>query len=245
LKALIAQRAALDADRTIAVPLGCRFAGSRTRVEPLKPACAWAQNAATTADAAAAVLRGGRPAEAANQIEHVLRTKAQTGMLLGSLSAAARIDISVFTEERDEIGAAAALEAAAQDAEGLFAHAALATALLELKETGTYPLVVHCMAGGVPAGLAEQFEALAVRKLARAVYAEHGIKLSRYPGSRLDQLRAMLARQDKKVIKLAQKQVGWKIHTDAKPPYGNGIGKKSTWTEMALEAVFTTTNGWV
>ena len=68
------------------------------------------------------------------------------------------------------------------------------------------------MASGIPAGLTEQFEALAVRKLARAAFAEHGKKLSRYPGSRLDELRAALARQDKEIIKLAQKQLHWKVH---------------------------------
>lgn len=228
------RRAALDADRGAAVLLGDRFAGSRTVTAPLKPVCAWAQSAMPVTEQLATVLRGGHVAKAAEQIETVLRAHAHVNGVLESLARVAQIDTGVFTDNRDEIGCAAALDAASHDAEGLFAHAALATALVELRDTGTSPLAAHRMASGVPSNLAAQFEALAVRKLARAAYAEHGKKLARYPGSRLDELRNALARQDKEIIKLAQKQLRWKIHADAKPPYGNGMGKKSTWTQMAL-----------
>ncbi len=228
------RRAALDDDRGVATMLGDRFAGSRTETAPLKPACTWAQAAAPFAEQLADVLRGSDAAKAANQIEAVRRAHEQVDDLLASLSGVAHIDTRAFTDNRDEIGSAAALDAASHDAEGLFAHAALATALVELSDTGTYPLVEYRMASGTPTDLAAQFEALAIRKLARSAYAEHGKKLARYPGSRLDELRAALARQDKEIIKLAQKQLRWKIHAEAKPPYGNGMGKKSTWTQMAL-----------
>lgn len=234
MKAFFERRAALDGDRGAAALLGDCFAGSHTETSPLKPACAWAQSATPVAEQLATVLRGGDAGGAADHIDTVRRARSQVDQLLESLSGVAHIDTSAFTENRDEIGSAAALDEASHDAEGLFAHAALATALAELRDTGTHPLVVHRMASGVPNNLAAQFEALAVRKLARAAYVEHGKKLARYPGSRLDELRAALARQDKEIIKLAQKQLRWKIHTEAKPPYGNGMGKKSTWTQMAL-----------
>lgn len=234
LKALLIHRSILNSDQITANVLGNRFAGANTEVEPLKPACDWALGAASVADAVAAIIRGGRPAEAASQIEHLLKTKAQICLLLDKLSRLARIDQTYFTDGRTELEIAAALETAAQDAEGLFAHAALTTTLFELDTTGALPLATHLMASGVPTGLAEQLEALAFRKLARAVFSDHGTKLSQYPGSRLDELRATLARQDREIIKLAQKQLRWKVHADAKPTYGNGVGKKSTWTQMAL-----------
>ncbi|MFG1384518.1 DUF4011 domain-containing protein [Xanthobacter versatilis] len=234
MKALFARRDALDHDRNAACLLGDRFAGSRADVAPLKPACVWAQAAIAIATPLAAILRQSDPAKAAMQIEEVRRAQVKVVSLLQNLGSVAHIDTHRFMESHDEMASAAALESASHDHDGLFAHAALATALGELRDTGTYPLVAHQMASGVPSDLAEQFEALAVRKLARAAYAEHGQILSRYPGTRLDELRAALARQDKEIIKLAQKQLRWKVHADAKPPFGNGIGKKSTWTQMAL-----------
>jgi RecA/RadA recombinase len=234
MKVVLEKRAALKDDGHAAGLLGSRFDGSRTDTVPLKPACAWAQSAAPVALQLAAILRSGDPKIAARQIESVVRAQTQVDTLLDSLSQSARIDTECFTGGRDEIASAAAFEAASQDAEGLFAHAGLATALAELSDTGTEPLVTHCLASGLRPDLAARFEALAVRKLARAVYEAHGKKLSRYPGTRLDELRAALARQDREIIKLAQKQLRWKVNADAKPPYGNGMGKKSTWTQMAL-----------
>lgn len=71
----------------------------------------------------------------------------------------------------------------------------LSTAIEGLKDTGTGRLVAHRLISGSTRGLAGQIEALAIRKLARSVIAEHGQKLSRYPGSKLDELRATFARQ--------------------------------------------------
>src|SRR5690606_34829059 len=47
-------------------------------------------------------------------------------------------------------------------------------------------------------------------------------------------LRAALAKQDRQIIQLARQQLRWKLYAAAKPPFGNGTGRKSTWTEMAL-----------
>ena len=234
LSALLSQRAALDDDTKAAVVLRNRFLGHRTEVISLRAACEWALGAAPVAEAVAAIIRGGLSKEAAIQIERVGELQARTETLLSDVSAVARIASSTFTEGREELAIADALEATSQDSEGLFAHAALATAVDELKETGTGRLVAHRLESGVPTGLAGQVEALAIRKLARAVFAAHGKKLSRYPGTRLDELRATLARQDKEIIRLMQKEIRWKLHADAKPPRGNGVGKKSTWTQMAL-----------
>ncbi len=234
MKALIGRRAALKDDGLSAALLGDRFEGSRTDVLPLKPACTWAQAAAPVAPQLAAVLHNGDPGKAARQIEGVLHAQTHIDAMLDSLRAVAQIDTGCFTEGRDEIACAAALEAAASDPEGLFAHAALATAVAELSDTGTSPLVAHWLASGILTGLPALFEALAVRKLARSAYAQHGKQLARYPGTRLDELRAALARQDREIIKLSQRQLRWKVNAEARPPYGNGMGKKSTWTEMAL-----------
>lgn len=230
----LGHQAELEADHEITALLGKRFAGSRTQVEPLKSICAWAQAAEPVATPLSRILRDSNPAEAAKQINLVLQAQARADILMDKLSDVAKIEPYTFTNGNGAAATALALEAAANDADGLFVHSALATELTELEETGTLPLVKHQIASGIPIGLSLQLEALAARQLARAAYAEYGTQLSRFPGSRLDDLRSALARQDKKIIKLAQKQLRWKIHAETKPPYGHGIGKKSTWTEMAL-----------
>jgi very-short-patch-repair endonuclease len=83
-------------------------------------------------------------------------------------------------------------------------------------------------------GLAEQLEALAVRQLAKAVYANAGSELTKYRGSKLDELRKSLAEHDREIIRLSRKQLRTKVCAAARPPQGNGLGRKSTWTELAL-----------
>jgi very-short-patch-repair endonuclease len=164
----------------------------------------------------------------------VLEASQRVQNLLSELCELAHMDADHFTQDRYEEEAASFLEEAAADKDGLFAHAELATALAEVAETGAMPLATYQMEAGTIEGLEAQFEALAIRKLARAVYSEHGAVLSRYPGSRLDDLRVALAKQDRQIIELGRQQLRWRVHADANPPFGNGTGKKSTWTQMAL-----------
>ncbi|MDX2103413.1 MAG: DUF4011 domain-containing protein [Alphaproteobacteria bacterium] len=234
MEAYLARRAALDGDQRAAALLGDGFAGSRTPTTPLKLACQWAQAATPIAEQLASVMRCSNAQEAVKQFESVQELLAEVKDALLLLTNVAQISKDVFTCGHNEMANAAALDDAANDQEGLFAHAALATTVAELRETKTYPLIRYRMAAGIPTGLAAQLEALAIRKLALMAFADHGRRLSHYSGSRLDELRATLARQDKKIIELSQKQIRWKIYSDAKPPSGKGIGKRSDWTDMAL-----------
>jgi superfamily I DNA and/or RNA helicase len=110
-----------------------------------------------------------------------------------------------------------------------------ATVLEEVRPQGLLPLVEERLKGsGSRDPLADQFEAVAVRQLAKAVYASAGSELSRYRGSKLDELRAALAERDREIIHLSRKQLRTKVFASAQPPQGNGLGRKSTWTELAL-----------
>ena len=75
---------------------------------------------------------------------------------------------------------------------------------------------------------------MAVRQLAKAVYTNVGSDLTKCRGSRLDELRKSLAEQDREIIRLSRKQLRTKVCAAARPPRGNGLGRKSTWTELAL-----------
>ncbi|MCT8992209.1 DUF4011 domain-containing protein [Chelativorans sp. SCAU2101] len=234
LEAYITRRAKLDQDEIAANLLGEIFQGARTPTASLREACAWAGDVSGHREEVAAVLAKGRSLEAVEHIGRVLEARNRARGLLSKLCETVHLDEAHFTKDRDDHEIAIFLEGAASDQDGLFAHAGLATALEEVKGTGTHSLAMYRMRGEDPDGLAAQFEALAVRKLSRAVYAEHGSKLTRYSGSRLDDLRAALAKQDRQIIQLARQQLRWKLYAAAKPPFGNGTGRKSTWTEMAL-----------
>ncbi len=96
------------------------------------------------------------------------------------------------------------------------------------------PLLEERLGNGGLGGFGAQVEALAVRQLAKTVYGQLGSKLTRYRGAKLDQLRAALAEKDKEIIQLSRRQLRARLKGGACPPRGNGVGRKSTWTDMAL-----------
>jgi hypothetical protein len=54
--------------------------------------------------------------------------------------------------------------------------------------------------------------------MAKAVYASAGSELTKYRGSKLDELRALLAEQDREIIKLSRRQLRTKLSASARPP---------------------------
>ena len=58
--------------------------------------------------------------------------------------------------------------------------------------------------------------------------------LIKFPGSKLNELRSKLARLDRKIIESSRSVLRAKIKANAKPPHGNGVGRRSSWTGLAL-----------
>ena len=83
-------------------------------------------------------------------------------------------------------------------------------------------------------GLGDVLEALAYRALARRAFESHGVILTKFPGSKLNDLQKRVARLDRKIIESSRAVLRAKVKASAKPPYGIGVGKKSAWTELAL-----------
>jgi very-short-patch-repair endonuclease len=233
LETLLSGRTELDRHEAARELLGDRFAGHRTDVGAYEMIIAWAQSV-TVGQLTRAVLLRGDPREARQPIAAVLSASGKLTATLDRLANTAKIDVASFMCGRSSVEAAAALEKAAIDSEGLFAFAGFASALQDVSAHGIMPLVDERLHAGSFAGMGAQFEALAVRQLAKAVYAQLGNKLSRYRGTKLDDLRTSLAEKDREIIQLSRRQLRVKVKAAARPPMGNGIGKKSTWTDMAL-----------
>ncbi|MGD0421085.1 MAG: DUF4011 domain-containing protein [Xanthobacteraceae bacterium] len=214
--------------------LGDGFNGHRTNISDVKNVTEWALQIGSDGSAVQAVLLQGDPRHASNDVTAVLSAEEKFEATLSRLSDIAKIDTDSFTRSRPLVDAVVALDNAAKDAEGLFAFARLATVIQDAIPHGIMALVEERLRGGSLSSLGAQVEALAIRQLAKAVYATHGKRLTKYSGAKLDELRAALAKKDKEIIEQSRRQLRAKVKASARPPRGNGIGKKSTWTNMAL-----------
>ena len=234
LQTLLSGRARVEQDRTARALLGDRFKGYRTDVASFGDVAAWAQSVGSSRTGAQAVLRSGDPEEAGEAIATALAADAKVQETLTRLGDIAKIDAASFMQGRTLVEAAGVLEAASGDSDGLFAFATFATAIQDAGPHGIMPLLEERLGNGGLAGFGAQIEALAVRQLAKSVYGQLGSKLSRYRGAKLDQLRAALAEKDKELIQLSRRRLRARVKGAAHPPRGNGVGRKSTWTDMAL-----------
>ena len=82
--------------------------------------------------------------------------------------------------------------------------------------------------------LSEIIQAIIWRVLSQDIYKQHGADLAKYTGSNLNDLRSRLIELDKQILASTQNHLRAKLLSQAKPPYGVGIGRKSEYTEMAL-----------
>jgi very-short-patch-repair endonuclease len=236
MRAFFDEEAALDACREARLILGGAFEGSRTSHASLDDVVRWALAAQPFGKVLSPLLAVDKTAHARSLIGEVLKAEGNAQELLERVSATAKIDIRHLTDGCSswrEI--AGRLDSASEDSDGLFNHAVFATVLEEVRPCGLLPLVEEWLKNGSSLEpLANQFEGVAVRQLAKSVYASSGAELSKYRGSKLDELRAALAEQDREIIRLSRRQLRTKVLASARPPHGNGLGRKSTWTELAL-----------
>jgi very-short-patch-repair endonuclease len=236
IRSLIDEETALDECDEARAVLHGMFDGSQTSCANLNDVVEWALAAQSLGKLLSSILASERSAHARSVIAQVLNAEQSAQDALQRVSTTAKISITHFTEGcRSWSEIAQRLDSAASDPEGLFSHAFFATVLEEVRPQGLLPLVEERLKSSAGFGtLADQFEAVAARQLAKAVYASAGSELSRYTGSKLDELRAALAVQDREIIRLSRQQLRAKVFASARPPHGNGLGRKSTWTEMAL-----------
>ena len=233
LETLLSERTELDQHEAAQELLRDRFTGHRTDVSTYESIVGWIRSIPVGLLTRAVLLRGDAQ-EACQSIAAVVSAEDKIAATLDRLAKIAKINVTSFMRDRTLKEASAALEKAANDSQGLFAFAGFASALQDVSAQGIMPLVEERLRTGSLAGIGAQVEALAVRQLAKAVYAQLGNKLSRYRGTKLDELRASLAERDREIIQLSRRQLRVKVKAAARPPMGNGIGKKSKWTNMAL-----------
>jgi very-short-patch-repair endonuclease len=231
---LLQERAALDQHECRSA-LGSHFSGWQTDVQGIRGIVSWALDAGDNAKVLAAILSNGQSEQARSAVASVCKAFHRADAALAALCTSAKIARDRLANNRSDREIAEWLKGASRDDEGLHAHAMFATSLLGITDYELMALVEERLRqNGNLQGIGALFEALAIRLLAKDVYAKYGQKLARCNGERLNQLRSDLANYDREIIGLSRKQLSGKVYQSASPPSGNGIGKKSEWTEMAL-----------
>jgi len=181
------------------------------------------------------LLATSRIREAANAIRHVLEAERAAEAALSEVSERSGISFGDKLAGKPYAEVAQIFDEASTDTVGIYAHSAYATTYADLQEHKLGWVVDTLLRTNKPLDqLANVLEAVVFRAMAMCVYETHGKVLSRYSGATLDVRRAALARQDREIIKLSRQRLRAKTFKASRPPRGNGTGKKSTWTDMAL-----------
>ena len=125
------------------------------------------------------------------------------------------------------------MKLASEDKDGLVAYSRLVAAKNNLIEHG-YNGFVELMFTHQKYNLCETVEALIMKEMARIVYNTYGEVLANYNGSKLSLYRKRLQESDRNSIRLSRERLQCKLFKNARPPIGNGYGKKSTHTQLSL-----------
>ena len=127
------------------------------------------------------------------------------------------------------------LNAAFLDPSRLLEAGQTLNAKAKLAAFGLNTLAEFAMAGDLQADrLPTVTRAITARAMARAVYDRHGPALEGYTGQTLARLRTEFARYDREIIELGRAKIHDGLIAAAAPPSGNGVGRKSGYTELAL-----------
>lgn len=129
------------------------------------------------------------------------------------------------------------LARAAQSPLALLDRASIRRAETRLRKAGLASVVDWALGTGRSAA-AEDLQGLVTaildKAMADAAYELHGAILRGYSGEELNAIRKDLAEKDREVIALTRKVIRAKVSAGARAPEGNGVGRKSEYTEMAL-----------
>jgi len=235
LKRLFADQENLNARVEMKTLLGETFDGHATQTHRLSLVTDWAMSAGSHRDVVRQIIEASDAQRAHVACEAAVAADSRYDNAFRHVAAAAKIDAQHFAMNLSPAELAQKFDDASKDSGGLFAHALYATALDEIRPHGIMPLVEDSISRcGTLLGLAKRCEALVVRQLAKSVFDKYKAQLSKFRGTKLDELRAALAEKDRELIRLSRRQLRAKVYASARPAPGKGIGRKSTWTDMAL-----------
>ncbi len=217
--------------------IGDRFLGTETTRQSIQNEISIANLTRNHVDSEALInlLEDNRIEDCRNAVGNLIMRLQETESVVQRLADLTRIEMATLLDKEDYADLPDKFRSMSEDKEGLVAHSNLNAALRQLAGTDFESLVssLHNSKYGF-LDFPEILEAILIRALAIQVYREHGDILSRFSGVHLDQLRKTLAALDREIIKSSRRFLRAAANRAASPPAGNGVGRKSTWTEMSL-----------
>lgn len=231
-------REALDCDVAMKAVLGDLYLGSNTEVGAFdadRQTLEILSNEPASASALLRMVEAKSLPELSTAVRSVLDASSQATKSMAALVSASQTPFDQRLAGRAASDVADYLSAASLDVQGIFTHAAYADAYADMQERGVSWAVDALLREGQPLSkLPEVLEASIFRSMAMRVYEKHGKILSNYRGDSLDRKRRELAEYDREIIKLSRQHLRLRLFKEGRPPRGNGIGRRSTWTDMAL-----------
>ncbi|MDA8575489.1 DUF4011 domain-containing protein [Candidatus Marinamargulisbacteria bacterium] len=166
-------------------------------------------------------------------IEEVSHQDAKAYSSIKQVADLTNTDPAVWVSKKTPEEISKFMKLASKDKAGLFAYSRLVTTKNNLIEYG-YNGFAELMFANQKYSLCESIDALIMREMARVAYNIYGEVLANYNGNNLALYRKRLQELDRKVIRLSRERLQSQLFKNARPPAGNGSGKKSTYTQLAL-----------
>ena len=218
--------------------LGERFKGVATDTGTLVVECSLAETLAGAIDPAIAIsiLRSG-------DAKDMVREAKAFSERLGEIDTEI-VDFCKQLKLPDDLHTSAALyeriadlRAAAANAPALMARARLRRAEDVLRRYGFDLLVDWTIAEGAninPERLGPIVRSIIAKNMADRAYEIHGDALQGYSGEDFDRIRAEIVEKDRQLIKISREVIRHGLVMRDDPPFGNSVGRKSSYTEMSL-----------
>ncbi|MBI1194144.1 MAG: DUF4011 domain-containing protein [Bacteroidetes bacterium] len=234
LEALVETKTSLEANSVATRLISDSLADGQATIPSINAVLVWAEAADPISELLVRVLEYPDPDQILTLVHECLSTIGHATEALASLCSKTKMDAGLLTNGRTIGEISAHLKLASEDSEGLAKHSLLVAVLQKADEIGGHQLVKHSLAHSEESLLPDRLSAIALRSVAKVLFEKHGSSLAKFHGRHLDDLRTQLAALDRNLILLGRLQIRAKVYSDARPPRGIGLGKKSEWTQMAL-----------
>lgn len=222
----------------LSTSLGARFGGVSTLTGSLRIECQIAKmiSSSDEADALRQVLCSDDPGIILNRVEGLARSRGAIEAEVDSITSLLKLSPAhsappAFCARLED------MRAAAGDFSSLIERARLLRSEEALRAQGFDKLVDWVLSEGDdfdPARLAPLVRAIIAKSMADRAYEIHSAWIQGYDGEDFDRIRADIIEKDRELIAMSREVVRHDLIANSNPPQGNGIGKKSTFTNMSL-----------
>lgn len=233
-----ALRDQLDAEGSLEPVAGTMFSGWQTEVDVVEPFVQASRVIADAGDLSPAIQRAcksGRLRALADLVDEISGLFATANESFEELCQSAAGAFWPSIEGLSASAISSKLAAATTDRSGLSRSLDIGLHLSSLDEAGVLYAVDRMIESGIGTDLlGPALEGLLYRSVAERIYGHYGKDISRYSGTRLEELRRQLKSADDEMRALSLKALRSALISNARPPAGTSRGKVGDKTEMGL-----------